>query len=145
MQKKKRVTSRSATITSGDSSQSFTSSAVRECASSPRGAPAGRKQSVFGYSDPADDYEVKDEYDLSTGVKFGPVLSTQGKTRITIMFDNDVIDHFRARSSREGRGYQTMINAALRESIRQAGDASDDDRPATIGDIRKLLREALKR
>ena len=39
---------------------------------------------------------------------------TRGKTRITIMLDNDVLAAFRERAEKEGHGYQTLINEALK-------------------------------
>jgi len=60
----------------------------------------------------------------------------QGKTRITIMLDNDIISTFRARAGSEGVGYQTLINAALRESI--------GSHPVDEATLRRVLREELK-
>ena len=57
-------------------------------------------------------------YDFSRG-KRGPVIAQKGKTRITIWIDNDVLDWFREAAERDGRGYQTNINAALREYARK--------------------------
>lgn len=58
------------------------------------------------------------EYDFSKG-KRGPVIKApQGKTRITIRIDYDVIDWFRQQVHAQGGGnYQTLINMALREYI----------------------------
>lgn len=55
------------------------------------------------------------EHDFSSG-KRGSVHSNVGKTRITIYVDTDVLDAFRTAADREGRGrgYQTVINEALR-------------------------------
>ena len=39
----------------------------------------------------------------------------KGKTRITIYLDDDVLETFRERADQAGRGYQTMINDALRD------------------------------
>jgi uncharacterized protein (DUF4415 family) len=61
---------------------------------------------------------------------------TKGKTRITIMLDNDLLMTFRARAESEGTGYQTLINQALR---RAAGTATLDE--ATL---RRVIREELK-
>lgn len=59
---------------------------------------------------------MKKEYDFSKG-KRGPVLSAEGKTRITIMLDDDVLAFFRDKAAGLGTGYQSMINAALREKM----------------------------
>src|SRR5437016_14357108 len=61
---------------------------------------------------------IREEYDFSQG-KRGAVLPHQGKTRITIWIDTDILDWFRTHADREGRGYQTVMNAALRHDIQQ--------------------------
>jgi len=43
----------------------------------------------------------------------GAVLSSEGKTRITMYLDNGVIEHFREVATAKGRGYQTEINDCL--------------------------------
>lgn len=81
---------------------------------------------------------MKKEYDFSKAVR-GAVIPQTGKTRITIYIDNEVIEEFRERSDSMGRGYQTMINDALREYLgkgRQAIDART---------LRKILREELRK
>ena len=55
-------------------------------------------------------------YDFSKG-KRGPIFSQRGKTRITICIDTDVLNAFRDEAEREGRGYQTAINEALRAAV----------------------------
>lgn len=64
--------------------------------------------------------------------------TTSGKTRITILLDDDVIAAFRARAKREGRGYQTLINAALR--VAMAPEAA----PVTVEALRQILRQELQ-
>jgi uncharacterized protein (DUF4415 family) len=44
----------------------------------------------------------------------GAVVSQKGKTRISIYIDNDVLEEFRSRADESGKGYQTMMNEALR-------------------------------
>ena len=85
---------------------------------------------------------MRKEYDFSKG-KRGPVIASAGKTRITIMLDDDIIEHFRARAEAQGMGYQTMINAALRASIGEAKGKSAEDRPITVAVLRRVLREEL--
>ena len=46
--------------------------------------------------------------------KRGAVVPTTGKTRITIYVDDAVIQRFKAQSERTGKGYQTLINEALK-------------------------------
>ena len=77
--------------------------------------------------------EMLEEYDFSKG-KRGPVISPKGKTRITIFIDTDILDWFRDEAEREGRGYQTEINQALRNYIKQ------DKRP-----IQEIVREVVRK
>ncbi|MDP2366758.1 BrnA antitoxin family protein [Rhodoferax sp.] len=85
---------------------------------------------------------MRKEYDFSQG-KRGAVLPSLGKTRITIMLDDDVIEFFRARAESLGTGYQTMINTALRATLAQAKVKKKDDEPLTVAKLRKVLREEL--
>lgn len=41
----------------------------------------------------------------------------RGKTRLTMYLDLAVVEHFRSRAG--GRGYQTLINEALKQAIEQ--------------------------
>jgi uncharacterized protein (DUF4415 family) len=85
---------------------------------------------------------MRKEYDFSKG-KRGAVIASPGKTRITIMLDDDVIEHFRAQAESQGVGYQTLVNAALREAL--AGKRKRSvDRPLTESLLRKVLREELQ-
>lgn len=81
---------------------------------------------------------MRKEYDFSRA-KRGAVIPSPGKTRITIMLDDDVIEAYRLRAEAAGRGYQTLINEALRASL------SEDDRPLTTQVMREVLREELAR
>jgi len=89
---------------------------------------------------------MRAEYDFSKAKRAKDVphlarlqaAQSKGKTRITIMLDDDIIETFRARAGAEGRGYQTAINAALRAAL----DA--DQAPVTLATLRKELRRALK-
>ena len=74
------------------------------------------------------------EYDFSQG-KRGAVLPSTGKTRVTIMLDDDVIEAFRARAEASGRGYQTMMNEALRAAM------DPDAAPVTLRALREVLAE----
>ena len=78
---------------------------------------------------------MRSEYDFSKG-KRGAVVASPGKTRITIMLDNDLLMTFRAKAEAEGIGYQTLINQVLRSV---AGSAPVDE--ATL---RRVLREELE-
>jgi len=86
---------------------------------------------------------MRKEYDFSKG-KRGAVLPSPGKTRITIMLDDDLIAHFREVAEAEGTGYQTLINATLRACVAAAKDRGSDDRPLTVATLREVLREELR-
>ena len=77
--------------------------------------------------------EMLEEYDFSKG-KRGPVIPNKGKTRITIFIDTDILDWFRDEAEREDQGYQTAINQALRNYIKQ------DKRS-----IQEIVREAVRK
>ena len=77
---------------------------------------------------------MRKEYDFSQG-KRGAVLPSGGKTRVTIMLDDDVIEAFRARAEASGRGYQTMMNEALRVAL------DPDAAPVTVRALRAALAE----
>jgi hypothetical protein len=63
---------------------------------------------------------------------------TQGKTRITIRLDDEVLDWFRDQTHRAGGGnYQTLINRALREYIQ-------DQKEPLEATLRRVLREELQ-
>lgn len=79
---------------------------------------------------------MRKEYDFSKG-KRGAVIKTRGKTRITIHLDDDVIDAFRVKAEAVGRGYQTLINDALRHHLSPAG------KPVDSKTLRRILREEL--
>ena len=70
---------------------------------------------------------MKDEYDFSNA-KRGAVASSKGKTRITIMLDDVVIEAARAMAESEGYGYQTVINNTLRQALLgQGGKTATSD------------------
>jgi uncharacterized protein (DUF4415 family) len=80
---------------------------------------------------------MKKEYDFSMA-KRGAAIPQSGKTRITIYIDDDVQQDFRSRADAEERGYQTMMNEALREYLGKAGRPLDEEA------LRRILREELK-
>jgi uncharacterized protein (DUF4415 family) len=77
---------------------------------------------------------MREEYDFSKG-KRGAVLPNAGKTRVTIMLDDGVIEAFRAKAETSGQGYQTMMNTALRAAI------DPDSSPVTLAMLRRELRK----
>ena len=82
---------------------------------------------------------MRKEYDFSGG-KRGAVVPSIGKTRITIMLDNEVVEHFRERADSTGSGYQTMINAALKNAVDLAKSGEE---LLTVAKLREILRQEL--
>lgn len=86
---------------------------------------------------------MRKEYDFSKARR-GAMIPSPGKTRITIMLDDDVIEFFRAKAEAQGAGYQTMINAALRAAVAaESSRSASDDKPLTVATLREVLREEL--
>ena len=85
---------------------------------------------------------MKSQYDFSKG-KRGSVLpqepESEGKTRITIRLDREIVDRFFEMAEQSGgaAGYQTLINAALREYL-------DGRAPKFEDTLRRIIREELK-
>ena len=79
---------------------------------------------------------MKKVYDFSKG-KRGAVIPTTGKTRITIYMDDTIVSQFKARSERTGKGYQTLINEALKAYLGLV------EEPVTQDLVRKIVREEL--
>jgi len=85
---------------------------------------------------------MKDRYDFSNG-KRGRILppepEPEGKTRITIRLDQDIVERFFEMAEQAGgaTGYQTLINAALREYL-------DGKAPKFEDTLRRIIREELK-
>ena len=78
---------------------------------------------------------MRKEYDLH-GAKRGAVVKDTGKQRITIMLDGDVLSAFRNRAAGTGRGYQTLINQALRDYL--ANGELEDRLPASYIKFRPM-------
>ena len=83
---------------------------------------------------------MRKEYDFSKAKRAKDIphlaklqAEARGKTRITIMLDNYVIDAFRKLAEQEGIGYQTLINRRLRESL--------ESKPLDEESLRRVLRE----
>jgi len=61
----------------------------------------------------------------------------KGKTRITIRLDHDILDWFREQVERAGGGnYQSLINDALRQHLRNAKEPLETT-------LRRVIREEL--
>ena len=87
---------------------------------------------------------MREEYDLSNAKRAKDVphlakLQSEetGKTRITIMLDNDILSDFRSKAKNEGLGYQTLINQVLKNYTRSS--LLDEEM------LRKVIREELQR
>jgi uncharacterized protein (DUF4415 family) len=80
---------------------------------------------------------MKKEYDFSNA-KSGAIIPSAGKTRLTIMLDNNVIAAFRARAEKSGKGYQTLINEALRNAL------LPEAAPVTEASVQRVIQQAIK-
>lgn len=86
---------------------------------------------------------MKSHYDFSKG-KRGAVVKEAplepGKVRITIRLDEDLVDHFLEAADQSGGkvGYQTLLNAALREYV-------EGKTPKWEATLRRIIREEMKR
>ena len=80
---------------------------------------------------------MKAEYDFSEA-KRGAVIPQTGKTRITIYIDDDVLEIFRERADSAGKGYQTIMNEALREYLDKAKPLLDEET------LRRIIQEELR-
>ena len=80
---------------------------------------------------------MKAEYDFENA-KRGAIVPQTGKTRITIYIDDDVLENFRDRGDASGKGYQTMMNQALREFLGKSQLALDEST------LRRILQEELR-
>lgn len=89
---------------------------------------------------------MKDEYDFKNA-KRGAIAPAKGKTRITIMLDESVIEAARALAESEGYGYQTVINNTLRHALLNQTDAAPDaahlKKGITACDLKTLERKLL--
>ena len=85
---------------------------------------------------------MRDEYDFSAGRR-GAVIASPGRSQITLMLDDDLIEHFRKEAESQGTGYQSLINAILRAHVERIAAPNEDDCPVTIAALRRILREEL--
>jgi uncharacterized protein (DUF4415 family) len=83
---------------------------------------------------------MQKEYDFSRAKRAKDIphlarlqAEARGKTRVTIMLDNFVIEAFRELANSEGIGYQTLINRTLRECL--------VDGPVNEETLRRVMRE----
>jgi uncharacterized protein (DUF4415 family) len=85
---------------------------------------------------------MKTAYDFRKGKRgriLPPDAETRGKTRITIRLDEDLVEHFLKEADASGgaKGYQTLINEALRQYV-------EGKAPRLAETLRKIVREELK-
>jgi uncharacterized protein (DUF4415 family) len=82
--------------------------------------------------------KMEAEYDFSQGKRGAIEQASQGKTRITIRLDDDILEWFRVEVNNKGGGnYQTSINEALRQHIHQQTQEPLENI------LRRVLREEL--
>ena len=80
---------------------------------------------------------MKKEYDFSKGKRGAVRPAAKGKTRITIRIDDDILEWFRGEVDAAGGGsYQTLINDALREYLKQQQQPLEEL-------LRRVVREEL--
>ncbi|VAW36330.1 hypothetical protein MNBD_CHLOROFLEXI01-3479 [hydrothermal vent metagenome] len=88
------------------------------------------------YSSPTfdddDEYPEVTQSDLDQATFRVGLKPAPRKRRVTIMLDTVLIEYFRAKAG--GRGYQTLINDTLRQSVKQ------DDLEEIL---RRIIREEL--
>ena len=80
---------------------------------------------------------MKAEYRFSKA-KRGAVVPQTGKTRITMYLDDPILEEFRRRADAAGKGYQTMINDALREYLAKDFGKLEET-------LRRVIREEMGR
>ena len=79
------------------------------------------------------------EYNFSQGKRGAIDPTPLGKTRITIRLDDEILAWFREQVHITGGGnYQTLINEALRQHIRQSCEPLEET-------LRRVVREELER
>ena len=77
--------------------------------------------------------EVTAEQIARASLRVGGKPVARRKVRVNIYLDAEVVAYFKAQAG--GRGYQTLVNEALKESIRMKGVESL---------LRRVIREELK-
>jgi uncharacterized protein (DUF4415 family) len=82
---------------------------------------------------------MEPSYDFSQGKRGAIDPVSQGKTRITIRLDDEILDWFREQVNLAGGGnYQTLINEVLGQYIQQRREPLEEI-------LRRVLREELQR
>ena len=70
-----------------------------------------------------EEFDLKKEYDFSHGVRGRFYRPTKRTT--TIRLDDDIILYFKKKAGEKKVGYQTLVNAALREYVEEHGVGTD--------------------
>lgn len=82
---------------------------------------------------------MKKEFDFSGGKRGAVLKAPPGKTRVTIRLDDDVLEWFREQVNQAGGGnYQSELNEALREFMREAKEPLEST-------LRRVIRDELRR
>ena len=68
-----------------------------------------------------------------------PVQTIEAADILRPVEDDEVLEAFRERADADGRGYQTMINEALREHLGRSRE------PVSADTIRRIVREELRK
>jgi uncharacterized protein (DUF4415 family) len=79
---------------------------------------------------------MKPEYEFKKAKRGAVVPVPKGKTRITIRIDDNILDWFREQVDRAGGNYQSLMNEALSQYVRNAKEPLE----ATL---RRVIREEL--
>ena len=80
---------------------------------------------------------MKKEYNFKKGKRGSVIQPAQGKTRITIRIDDDILEWFRQQVQKAGGGnYQTLINMALRDYMNSKREPLEET-------LRHVIREEL--
>ena len=81
---------------------------------------------------------MRKSYDFSKAKRGAVVRAEKGKARITIRIDQDTLDWFREQVNVAGGNYQTLINEALKQHVR-------NQREPLEATLRRVIRQEIKR
>lgn len=94
---------------------------------------------------------MKSDYDFSKARRAKDVphlaklqeTAARGKTRITIMLDDDVIDGFKSRVGASG-AYQTEINRVLRAHLSESTPVTVNEMLAAMSKLTKAMQKTVR-
>ena len=90
-------------------------------------------------------FEIKDEYDMSQAKRGAIVPPNSNQTRITIRIDTDILDWLREKVNKAGGGnYQTIINNALRDYMQSDKESLENKLSIAESTLRRVIREELQ-